>query len=52
MLPASGGASYSDAGLTVELRDTAGAEEEATMIVRIPGAPDELGFRGFANCET
>ena len=50
MLPARGGASYADAGLTVEMREEEGSGEEATMILRIPGAPDELGFRGFSNC--
>ena len=50
MIPASGDNAYSDAGLTVEMRENEGAEEEATMIVRIPGAADELGFRGYSNC--
>ena len=52
MIPAAGGDIYSDAGLTVEMREGEGAEEEATMIVRIPGAPDELGFRGVSNCNS
>jgi hypothetical protein len=52
MLPASSAGKYSDAGLTVEMREQEGADGEATMILRVPGAPDELGFRGYSTCNS
>lgn len=52
IVPGTGTDTYSEAGLTVEMREQEGAEGEATMIVRAAGAPDELGFRGFSSCNS
>ncbi|MGB7405438.1 MAG: DUF6692 family protein [Pacificimonas sp.] len=50
MLPQAGNVTYADAGLTVEMDENAGSGDDATMIVRIPGAADEVGFRGYSSC--
>ncbi|MFN2260248.1 MAG: DUF6692 family protein, partial [Parasphingopyxis sp.] len=52
-LPAAGDGLYRDGGLSVLLRRPEGEVDglqEAEMIVMLPGAKDELGFRGFADC--
>ena len=54
-LPAAGEGLYRDSGLVVRVRslddDAERAElHEAEMVVMLPGAEDELGFRGFEIC--
>lgn len=52
-LPSAGDGLYRDGGLSVLLRRPEGESDElqmAEMIVMLPGARDELGFRGFADC--
>ncbi len=53
-LPGSGADEYSDAGLKVVLREVPGEGDaglpEAEMIVALPGAKDELGYRGYRHC--
>lgn len=53
-LPSSGASSYADGGLEVRLRPVdeegdAGLPAEE-MIVLLPGAKDELGYRGYRQC--
>ena len=50
MIPATEDQSFTGEGLTVEMREGEGSDDEATMVVRISGASNELGFRGFSNC--
>ncbi|NCP23853.1 MAG: hypothetical protein GW854_06865 [Erythrobacter sp.] len=52
MLPATEANTFSGDGLTVEMAENVGSDAEATMIVRIPGAPNELGFRGVSSCSS
>lgn len=54
-LPATGRGSFEDGGLRVVLRpvdQTFGSDgrREADMIVMLPGAKDELGYRGYEQC--
>lgn len=53
-LPASGAGYYRGGGLVVWLRplgrENEGEQHPAELIVMLPGAKDELGFRGFAVC--
>lgn len=54
-LPAVGNGRYQDGGLRVTLTPIdaetgRGDRREAEMIVQLPGAPDELGFRGYEQC--
>ncbi len=53
-LPTSGASSYADGGLEVRLRPIEGEGDaglpEEEMIVMLPGAKDELGFRGYRRC--
>jgi len=53
-LPPAGGQRFADAGLTVQLRAAEGEGNaglpEHEMIVMLPGAKDELGFRGYRDC--
>lgn len=54
VLPPSGGERFADGGLTVTLRPVEGEGDaglpEYEMIVMLPGAADELGFRGYRDC--
>ncbi|MGB7406624.1 MAG: DUF6692 family protein [Pacificimonas sp.] len=45
-----GNGTYFDGGLIVELDENAGSGDDAKMIIRIPGATDELGFRVYSSC--
>ncbi len=53
-LPGSGADEYSEAGLKVVLREVPGEGDaglpEEEMIVALPGAKDELGYRGYRQC--
>lgn len=54
-LPASGTDSYATDGVTVTVRPVEGEAEaegafEAEFILRLPGAKDELGYHGYADC--
>ncbi|MCT2559618.1 hypothetical protein N0B51_11570 [Tsuneonella sp. YG55] len=53
-LPGSGSGEYADAGLRVALREVPGEGDaglpEEEMIVVLPGAKDELGYRGYRQC--
>lgn len=54
-LPGGADGRFASAGVTVELRRVdADAEveqqHEADLILMLPGAPDELGYRGFSEC--
>lgn len=54
-LPASGAGSYTADGVTVTVRPLDGeagteAAFEAEFILRLPGAKDELGYHGYADC--
>ena len=53
-LPAAGEQRFADGGLTVQLRRVEGEGNaglpEHEMIVMLPGAKDELGFRGYRQC--
>ena len=53
-LPSSGAGRYGDAGLSIELRPVdrqgnAGLTGQE-MVLMLPGAADELGFRGYRDC--
>ena len=55
-LPATGEGRFSAAGLTVTVRpldaETSDGESFATeFVLRLPDAPDELGYHGFSVCE-
>ncbi len=50
MIPASSENTFSGAGLSVEMKK--GDDGEDTMIVRVPGASDELGFNGYSTCNS
>ena len=55
-LPSSGEGKYADGGLSVAVRpvDAAakpGERHEAEMVIMLPGAKDELGYRGFSTCK-
>ena len=54
-LPSTGENLYRDGGLSVRFRPVdeeagRGGRREAEMIVMLPGAEDELGFRGYEVC--
>ncbi|WP_121120017.1 DUF6692 family protein [Croceibacterium ferulae] len=53
-LSAAGGRRFVDGGLNVQLRPVEGEGNaglpEHEMIVMLPGAQDELGFRGYRQC--
>ncbi len=54
-LPGAGDGRYSDAGIDVTVRPieesaSAGAQFPAEFVLRLPDAPNELGFHGFASC--
>lgn len=53
-LPASGDGYYREDGLVIRLRPLepqAGDDMHAAeLVIMLPGAPDELGFHGFARC--
>lgn len=53
-LPRPGDQRFADGGLSVLLRPVGGAGNsglpEEDMIVMLPGAKDELGFRGYRQC--
>jgi hypothetical protein len=55
ILPSGGDGLYRDGGLTVRMRPVdaelgRGGRREAEMIIMLPSAEDELGFRGFSVC--
>lgn len=50
MVPAQSATRYAGGDLTVEVQQRQGDNGDATMIMRMAGTPDELGFRGFAKC--
>lgn len=53
-LPARGEGAYMDGGVRVTLRPLSDEEGEgpfpAELVLRLPGEPNELGFRGFSEC--
>ena len=55
-LPATGAGTYTDGGLTVAVTPVdapakAGKRRETEMVVLLPGAKNELGFRGYSVCD-
>ena len=51
--PASGGDTYAADGVTVTVRPLEPEPEgsfEAEFVLRLSGATDELGYRGYADC--
>ena len=54
VLPPAGADRFAEGGLTVVLRPVDGEGNaglpEHEMIVMLPGAKDELGFRGYRQC--
>lgn len=54
-LPSSGSGTYAEDGLSVATRSTDeeygdDGRREAELVVKLPGAKDELGFRGYEEC--
>lgn len=54
-LPGTGEGRYSDAGVEATVRPLDGDRREARQfpaefVLRLPGAPDELGFHGYGEC--
>ena len=49
-VPAQSASRYAGGDLRVDMQQRPGADGDATMIMRLAEAPDELGFRGFARC--
>ncbi len=54
-LPSSGEGKYTGGGLSVAVRPVdakagRGERREAEMVIMLPGAKDELGYRGFSMC--
>jgi hypothetical protein len=54
-LPMTGPGLYAGSGVQVSLQTvgpggTKQGQQEATMILRLPGVSEELGFHGFAEC--
>lgn len=50
MVPAQSATRYAGGELTVDVQQRQDAGGDATLILRMAGTPDELGFRGFATC--
>lgn len=55
-LPSAGEGKYADGGLTIAVKpvDAAakpGERRETEMVIMLPGAKDELGFRGYSVCD-
>ena len=51
MVPAQSGTRYAGGALTVDVQQRGDAGGDATLVMRMAGTPDELGFRGFAKCD-
>ncbi|MBB5279082.1 DUF6692 family protein [Pacificimonas flava] len=56
-LPESSDGNYGQAGLQIRIypvdrQSRRGGLRESEMVVYLPGAPDELGFRGFQRCNS
>lgn len=53
-LPPAGGLAFADGGIRVEMSHPdgleAGGQQQAQLVLRLAGAPDELGFRGVTAC--
>ena len=53
-LSPAGGSTWASGGVRVEMRHPGGVpshgEAQAVLILRLTGAPDELGFAGVAEC--
>ena len=49
-IPARSPGGYAGGDLSVEVRQRDASGGDATVIMRLAGTPDELGFRGFARC--
>lgn len=54
-IPRAGAERWADAGLIVQLRDVPGESGDAglpaqEMLIALPGAKDELGYRGYSRC--
>lgn len=55
-LPSAGEGKYADGGLSVAVKPVdaeagRGGRREAEMVIMLPGAKDELGYRGFSVCD-
>lgn len=55
-LPSAGEGNYADGGLTIAVNpvDAAakpGERRETEMVIMLPGAKDELGYRGYSVCD-